>query len=97
MRNKRQIKGELRDYTYKSTHISAVNRPKEEHLIPNYRCFDTALLHNGQICILLLFIVININENLALRVKLQIIKGYNYKASHISAAYCPTVGNMVPN
>ena len=35
MRNKRQIIGELRDYTSKSTHISAANRPKVEHLIPN--------------------------------------------------------------
>ena len=35
MRDKRQIIGELKDYTYKSTHISAAHRPKEEHLIPN--------------------------------------------------------------
>ena len=37
MRNKRQILGELRDFTSKSIHISAANRPKVEHLIPNKR------------------------------------------------------------
>ena len=42
MRNKRQILGEWRDYTYRSTHISAANRPKIEHLIPNY-CFDALI------------------------------------------------------
>ena len=35
MRNKRQLIEKLRDYTYKSTHISPANRPKLEHLIPN--------------------------------------------------------------
>ena len=66
MRDKRQIIGELRDYTYKRTPISAANRPKVEHLIPNYRCFDTVLFHNGQMCNLLLFIFMNINENVSI-------------------------------
>ena len=54
------------DYTYKSTHISAANRPKVEYLIPNYRGFDTTLFHNGQICNLLLFIFMNINKNVSI-------------------------------
>ena len=39
----------------------------------------------------------DINEKIRIKKKSQNIKGYTYKTTHIYAANCPRVENMLPN